>query len=328
MSKLEELADIKHDTWQRVMREQYIRLSTAKSIADVLTEKNLLCLLHPTMLANLAADYGPASLTSGLPDWEPLQPLSGCETASNGLCYFVWKLKHRLEDERFARAKRYDLSRLPTKEQNRLKDYLARHGNVCNRLPGPPRFPQHVTTVPDPQRDAYWVVDEWTPGRVLLDLLYKRELPAEKIPRMMWELAEGLKALHDVRIIRRELSPKFIVLQNPDGAVLLTDFELGKLLDEAPTVRGEFPYDPYRAPEAGGGPLQFADRHVDFYSWGRILVHAASGQLPPAGEDERVLEKVKLPPKVRELVLRCVSLDAAKRPPCAEEVLKALRGWK
>ncbi len=144
----------------------------------------------------------------------------------------------------------------------------------------------------------------------------------------MREIADGLKALHDAEIIRRELSPRFIILREPNDAVVFTDFELGKLLDGSPTVKTKFPYDPYRAPE-GGGELTLADRNVDLYSWGRICVHAVTGREPPKpGKEEPELKQAKLPSKVLKIILRCVSLDAAKRPQSVKEVQKAISDWE
>ena len=99
-----------------------------------------------------------------LPDWDLDVPLSGCTTASNGASYYLWKLVHRLERSRFARGKCYDLSALPTREHGQIREYVVRHGEVCNRLADHPRFPKHFTTTPDASGKTWWVIDEWTPG--------------------------------------------------------------------------------------------------------------------------------------------------------------------
>ena len=44
--------------------------------------------------------------------------------ASNGLKYFVWKLKHRTEGNRYARGKQYDLAELRT-ERARTRRRLS-----------------------------------------------------------------------------------------------------------------------------------------------------------------------------------------------------------
>jgi serine/threonine protein kinase len=142
----------------------------------------------------------------------------------------------------------------------------------------------------------------------------------------MREIMEGLKTLHDHDIIRRELSPKTILVGN---TVLLTDFELGKLFDSEPTVGKNLAPSPYRAPEVGKQPLVKGDEHVDLYSWGRILLKASTGSLP--NETKKATEsfdEAPLPPRVREIGKRCLLPAEAGRPKTADEVLKAIRGWK
>jgi serine/threonine protein kinase len=143
----------------------------------------------------------------------------------------------------------------------------------------------------------------------------------------MRQIVEGLGALHAEKVIRRELAPRFIILREGDSAVVLTDFELGKLLDSKPTVAGDWPGDPYRAEEVGGRHLTPDDTHVDFYSWARILVHAATGSLPAKRKESEAIESAAIPPRVRKLVTRCLSRDTDQRPRSAREVLEVLCGW-
>lgn len=320
-------AVISADVWERIMHGKEIKLESAVKLRKFLHLPDLFCIMDSTMLAQFTGMLSIGPTGSVLPDWEAVEPLSGELKASNGIKYTLWKLSHCVEKNRFARGKRYDLSTLPTVQFNGMREYLVRHGEICNRLRGHPRIPEHYTTTPAPRGGIWWVVDEWTPGRTMEEALGPQSPPLQNVPRIMREIAEGLKTLHDAEIIRRELSPRFIILRKSDDAVMFTDFELGKLLDGSPTVKTKFPCDPYRAPE-GGGELAFADRNVDLYSWGRICVHAVLGREPPKpGKEEPELKTVKLPSEVRKIILRCVSLKPEKRPQNVEEVQDALRGW-
>jgi serine/threonine protein kinase len=315
-------------TWDKIMNDQEVSLETAVTIQKAINSPDLFSILHDSKLAEFSGmlPFGPRGKV--LVDWELGDPLSGELKASNGIKYTLWKLQHCTEKNRFARGKRYDISALPTKEFAVLREFLTRHGEICNRLKGNPRFPRHFTTVPTSNSKIWWIVDEWIPGRTLKAMLDDKVLPSYLMPRIMREIAEGLKALHDADIIRRELSPKFIMLRQPENSVILHDFELGKLLDGSPTVRTKMPPDEYRAPEAGGA-LDGDDKNIDLYSWGRIFVHVVTGREPPPPDDEeQELAKIKLPKKVHDVVLRCVSLQAENRPQTVDEVLKALRTWK
>jgi hypothetical protein len=325
---VKDAAVISDETWRRISHGGDIWMDSANSVKEALGVANLLTLLHPSKLVEFSAMSPIVGDTDGLPDWEMETPWSGPVEASNGLKYVVWRLKHRLESNKFARGKRYDLSLLPTKERDRLRHYLARHGDVCNLVAGHGAFPVHFTTVPDPKGDAWWVVDEWTPGQTLAERLMYGAVDAAVLPGMMRQIAEGLAVLHAAKIIRRELSPRFIILRDPDTSVVLTDFELGKLLDGSPTVSANWPGDPYQAPEIGGRELTEYDTNVDLYSWGRILLHAATWNLPPKGDDIAAADGAPLPPRIRAVLKKCLSPDAEERPQKIDEVIKVLRGWK
>ena len=325
--ELREKALIREDTWEKILRGDDIWLDSAVNVRKALGVPDLFAIMHPSKLIEFTSMFASSPAGIALPDWDLDVPLSGCTTASNGASYYLWKLVHRLERNRFARGKCYDLSALPTREHGQIREYVVRHGEVCNRLADHPRFPKHFTTTPDASGKTWWVIDEWTPGPTLEEVLFRKPLHRDVLPRVMREIADGLKALHGAKVIRRELAPPFVILREPDMSVVLTDFELGKVLEGAPTVSVDWPADRYRAPEVGGKPLTEDDVHVDLYSWGRIFVHAATGTLPDNGKEDELLDATKLPPKVRDIVKRCVG-PADARPQDADEVLKALRGWK
>jgi serine/threonine protein kinase len=235
---LKDAAGIADETWRRVMRGQPIWMDSAVSIQKALGVDSLPKLLHPAVLAKLRVpDQSASDDDGGLPDWERDEPLSGLVEASNGLKYHVWRLKHRLEANQFARGKRYQLSSLPTREQDRMRAYLCRHADVCNRVARNPRFPQHFTTTPDPREDAYWVIDEWTPGPTLAEKLAHGAIDRSALPRLMRQIAEGLDALHQAQVIRRELSPRFIILSDRGLHTAVDENEAESTDSDESTVR-------------------------------------------------------------------------------------------
>jgi len=320
-------AHISSEAWNNAYHEREIWWDTAKAVADALGEKNFLPIIHPSKLVGLAGLSSMPVGQSGLPDWEPDTPVLGLTEASNGLRFVVWMLRHRTERNCYARGKQYDLRLLPTDKQDQLEEYLARHSDVCNLVRRHPRFPQHITTTFDAKADVWWTIDAWDPGKTLAETLYRQELKREVVPRVMLQIAEGLKALHEAKIIRRELSPRNILLQETDQSVLLTDFELGKLLEDVPTVSNNWPWDPYRAPEVGAKPLTEKDMHVDLYSWAKILLHCVIGETAIRGGDLDSIDELDLPPKVCNIVKRCLS-EPRKRPKRVDAVLKAIQSWE
>jgi serine/threonine protein kinase len=332
-AELKEEASLTNDSWSRIKNGRPIGMGTAVRVRIALGVKDLFALLHPETLVKLASWSDEARQTQALPDWQPIYPLCPEITASNDLKYQIWRLEHCFEEKglgekRLARGKRYNLALIRTEEQRRVQHYLLRHATICNRLAGHAHIPKHVTTVQEPGKEAWWVVDEWTEGRPLAEtLIYEEPIRSERLPIIMRGIAEGLRALHEKKIIRRELSPRFVILTDADE-VVLTDFELGQLFDGSPTVSANWPDDIYRAPEVGGQDLRAEDVHVDLYSWGRILVHAATGSLPPRGKEAEHLEQSGLPRRVVDIAKRCVALVYEDRPRSIAEVLSAIRRWK
>lgn len=309
-------AELDQRTVRKVFGGEPVRIDCAVRAAKALGIDNLeSVLLETSRLRESPPELG---------EWAPERTLSKWLTASNGLQYQINLLTHRFLPKTFARGKCYDLAPLADAERTRLRDHLIRHPQVCRRLQPHPHLPVNERVFPAENQKQWWVIDQWVPGLTLADVLPKGPLAKEILPRVLREIALALKSLHEAKIVRRELSPSYIVLRDADGSVLLTDFELSKLLDGSPTVSNDWPVDPYRAPEVGP---EGANLTVDLYSWGRILVHAALGELP-----EKVCERdwvrLELPKQVESLVRRCVAPNRSKRPESVDEILVGMAGWK
>src|SRR5262249_33118043 len=220
-------------------------------------------------------------LMPALPDWEPERLLGVLPGCPHGFGAHLCLLRHRFIPGRVARGKLYLIEGLSTAERSRVREYLVRHGDVCNRLSGHPWFPRNVTSAPDVNNRAWWVVDEWVEGKTLAERLDAAEFSPRDAARILRELARALHCLHEHGVVRRDLSPGDILLRDGDDAVILTDLELAKILEGRPTVA---PSDwwgrenPLRAPEVGSPDA--TDPRIDVYSWGRLFVRLLSGSYP------------------------------------------------
>ena len=86
--------------------------------------------------------------------------------------------------------------------------------------------------------------------------------------------------------------------------------------------------NPYQAKEVEGKTLTKDDTHVDWYSWGRVLLHVVTGGLPPKNQEGPCLQQAELPDRVKKIVAKCLSADPLARPRRADEVLKGIRWWR
>lgn len=132
----------------------------------------------------------------------------------------------------------------------------------------------------------------------------KAGLPADSLLALAQELCDGLAAVHDERVLHRDLKPGNILFSD-DGQAKLADFGMAKQLDmtgltAANQVMGTLPY---MAPESLRG--EEADRRTDLYQLGITLFEAASGRKPYSGDVLMPLAAGHpLPPLPRLSVLR------------------------
>ena len=111
------------------------------------------------------------------------------------------------------------------------------------------------------------MIDRWFDGLTLQDRLRHGALRGQQLAKAMAEILHALHTLHEQKIIRRELSSKYIVLSQPHGDVLLTELELAKLTEGAVSVSESWDADPFRAPEIENDEITPS---VDLYSWGQV----------------------------------------------------------
>ncbi len=323
VQKFQERTELKVDTARKLLRGEPVFLSTlAEAVQKAFQIENPLEVLHPEELARLGMRTEVAAAGQVL-EWRIEEHLSGWRETSNGLQYQLLRLRHRFLEGRLARGKCYELRHLSTEEQNRVEAYLRRHVEVCERIGADPHIAANLTAA---RIDGlWWVLDRWEAGETLADRMRGGPLGDYELRFILTGIAQGLATLHRAKIIRRELSPGSVLLRESSDRPLLTDLELAKITGHVPTVSPEeWPEDPYRAPEVtGDAPL---DIRADIYSWGRIFVEAASGELPPPGS-ETLPTAASIPLAVREVVLAAVERLPSRRPPDMRPVLRALRAW-
>ncbi len=309
-----------HKTIDRIRKGLPVRRSTIEYLLPHIGPQNLGRVIHHAAISKSQEGSGRQKRDEQLAEWTAPQYLSNWITVPNGLQYLVLKMRHRHIAETFARVKCYELRFLTDAERGQIEVQLTRHPMVCRKLTPHPRIPINQGAFPDPTGECWWVIDYWIDGIPLHDALQER-LSLGEVLRIGRELAAGLKLLHDNGIVRRGLNPQHILLREPDRSVVLTDFELAKLLGGAPTVGKGWPPDLYRAPELGEGD---ATTSVDIYSWGRIMAYMGIGVLPPVGREKKSLHESGLPEPLIDLVASCVAASPRSRPGTMQNVLDAL----
>jgi len=183
------------------------------------------------------------------------------------------------------------------------------------------------------------LVMELVEGPMLSERIAQGAIPMDEALPIARQICEGLEYAHERGIIHRDLKPANVKL-TPEGAVKLLDFGLAKALEDE-AVAGDPSTSPtisrlstqagvilgtaaYMSPEqARGRP---ADRRADIWAFGCLLYEMLTAKRAFGGEnisetlaaimrdepDWRALPQ-SVPPRIRELLKRCLSKDVKQR---------------
>lgn len=266
----------------------------------------------------------PSGPWSGSPEWEPTGYLDQGRASPNGLYYIVFRMQHRHTANKIARGKFYQLSWLrPTKREG-MRHQLSRHADVCARVGIHPQIAINLTSTPVANDEGWWVIDDWVGEKTLGHHLRTGPWPLERLPRLLLEIAEGLDTLHKAGIVLRELAPARVLISDRDGRAVLTDFELAKLLDGSPSVSGDWPEDPFRAPEVDGGTTTVRS---DLYSLALVAAAAIAGSQFDPGKTIELLGAAGMPKRLHRLMVDCSEPIPDRRPAELTGLLKELTRW-
>ncbi len=201
----------------------------------------------------------------------------------------------------------------------------------------------HIVTIYQvgQENDVPFLAMEYLKGETLETRLEREgRLPAAEVLRIGREIAEGLAAAHDHRLIHRDIKPANIWLEVGTRRVKILDFGLARSADGNFNLTGTgliVGTPQYMAPEqAQGEPL---DARCDLFSLGSVMYRMCSGDLAFAGSttmavltalavrDPRPLTEVVpgIPPDLATLVQALLAKDRADRPATARAVVDAIR---
>jgi len=171
-----------------------------------------------------------------------------------------------------------------------------------------------------------WLVTAYVPGTSLSEAVEQRgPLPVATTLALAAGLAEGLNAIHAAGVIHRDLKPSNVLLA-PDGPRII-DFGISSAVDAVSlTSTGFMIGSPgFMSPEqAEGLPV---GPPSDIFSLAGVVIFAGLGEGPfGSGDTAALLYRVvhgtpnlaQIPDKIRPLISRCLSRDAARRPTASE----------
>ena len=186
--------------------------------------------------------------------------------------------------------------------------------------------------------ESFYFILEYIPNGNLKTFLLNngKSLTPKQLKQIMLELSTAVLFLHSVGIIHRDLKPENVLIskkENGDITVKLIDFGFSRVLGKLDNLNESYGTFSYASPEIlNKTPYNFK---TDIWSLGVIFYLIIVG-VHPFGENEKDLKEIhhnilnakyKIPDKVdnkmKNLIQKCLNVEAKKRPKI-EDVVKIL----
>ncbi|MFP3962339.1 WD40 repeat domain-containing serine/threonine protein kinase [Actinomadura fulvescens] len=178
-----------------------------------------------------------------------------------------------------------------------------------------------------------YVVSEYVPGRDLAAAVAANgPCGPDGLLRLAIGMATALSAIHRAGVVHRDLKPANVLL-GPDGPRVI-DFGIARMEEMSRSVSGALKGTPrWMAPEVFGG--RRAGPQVDIWAWGAVVLFAATGRPPFAGDSlPEVMHQVThhepdtgpLDEPLRSLVRAALAKDPGGRPSARDLLLGLIGG--
>ncbi len=183
----------------------------------------------------------------------------------------------------------------------------------------------------------HYIVMELVEGITLKRFIERKgKLEVKEAVGITIQIAQGMEAAHDNRIIHRDIKPQNIIISR-DGKVKVTDFGIAKATNSNTITSNAMGSVHYLSPEQARGG--YSDEKSDIYSLGVTLYEMLSGKVPFAGDNTvsvallhiqgeamplRELDP-EIPVSVDKIVQKCMQKRPERRYHTASELIADLK---
>lgn len=194
-----------------------------------------------------------------------------------------------------------------------------------------------VYDVGETESGRQFIAMAWYDGETLKEKLRRAPLAVPDAVSVVTQLGSALAAAHSAGIIHRDVKPANVIVTR-SGIAKLVDFGIAKLMsaevEDATVGAGTVAY---MSPEQTLG--RTLDPRTDIWSLGVLLYETLTGRRPFKGDTEiDVISAIRneepdtlsilrpdVPPRLAEVVERCLNKDPEDRYSTAEELCEALK---
>ena len=174
--------------------------------------------------------------------------------------------------------------------------------------------------------EVYYYVMEKINGTNLFEMCSGKPMNIKEGTRIMLEICNGMKYLHDFNIIHRDLNPKNIMMDGNTPVII--DFSSAETLqskDEVIRIKGsKIGTKIFSAPEQFNSGE--SSKKSDIYSMGMVYLFILTGNIPEENPDKisQYLSRKILNSKARALISQCIQMEPEERISTVNEIENAL----
>jgi len=188
------------------------------------------------------------------------------------------------------------------------------------------------------EQDTQFIVMAFVPSETLEHRIASRQpVPFDTGLRIATQIASALEYAHRLGLVHRDIKPANILLRDPGGDALLTDFGIARVAGERGLTQtgmavGTFAY---MSPEQCKGVIHELDGRSDLYSFAVVLFEVLTGKLPfgdgPAAVAGHLTQPAPsarslnpyLPEDVDRVLGHALAKEARDRYPDAHQLIQA-----
>ena len=187
-----------------------------------------------------------------------------------------------------------------------------------------------------------YMLMEYLEGQSLTDVIEQsKRLEIPRFINLFLQICDGLRYAHEKNVVHRDVKPSNIMVLRSEGqeTAKVLDFGIAKIINETDqnelTPTGNIVGSPaYISPEQAAGAK--ADPRIDVYSLGCVMYEALAGHPPFVHESSIKVLMMQLgdpppplssvcpegfvPPKLEQIVMRCLEKNPDKRYPSASDL--------